>query len=122
MNSRYISTPLEAQAVDRDAAELDAWLDAELLGLAMAVIDRGGTPEDVLNVGMIQRSLFERWKARGPEILKQFRLFDVETRRRLTRSLSRCVTGGRPKTDGTREGCAVFQISDSRRERWGEPV
>jgi hypothetical protein len=118
MNSRHISTLLEAQAMDRDAAEVDARLDAELLVLAMVVIDRGGTPEDVLNVAIWQRHLFEWWKAWGPEILEEFRLVDAEMcRRRLSRSLSRRETGGGLKADGTREGCAVFQISDFRRER-----
>jgi hypothetical protein len=113
-----MSTLLEAQAVDGEAAEVDARLDAELLGLAMVVIDRGGTPEDVLNVAIIQRSVFEWWKAWGREILEEDRLADAEmSRRRLSRSLSSRGPGGGPRADGTREGCAVFQISDSRRER-----
>lgn len=123
MNSRYISTLLEAQAVDRAAAKADAWLDATLLGLATAVIDRGGTPEDVFHVGIIQRNLFERWKARGPEILEEFRLADAEmSRRRLSRSLSRRGSGGGPKADGIRDAGAVFQISDFRRDPRGGPV
>ena len=116
MNSPYISTPLEAQAVDRDAAEIDARLDAELLGLAMVVIDGGCAPEDVRFVARLQRSIFGWWKAWGPEILEESRLFEVEkSRRQLRRSLSRRGTVGGPGADGTRGECAVFQISDFRR-------
>ncbi len=123
MNSRYISTLPEAQAVDREAAEVDARIDVEFLDLAMVVIERGGTPDDVLNVGTIQRSLFGWWKAWGPEILEEFRLADAEmSRRRLSRSLSRRGSGGGPKADEIREAGAVFQISDFRRDPRGGPV
>lgn len=116
MNSRFISTLLEAQAVDREAAEIDARLDGELLALAMAVIDGGGTAEDVRFVPIVQRSIFGWWKAWGPEILEHDRLAGAEmSRRRLRRRLSRLGDVGGPTADGTIGGCAVFQISDFRR-------
>jgi hypothetical protein len=116
MNSPYISTPFEAQAVDRDAAEADAQLDAHLLGLAMVVIEGGGTPEDVRFVAKMQRAVFGWWKAWGPEILEQFRLAEADrSRRQLRRSLSRCADVGGFTADGKKGQCAVFQMSDFRR-------